>query len=367
MAPLDDLSVVELCRGDMPLHLRLAAAMAGRLAADQGARVLCLAPPGQDPLRAVPPLVGGESATGAFLSAGKDILYPADAREWEAAANRLLATRPVAVIMAEAEPLREAFAAAGVAVIELATWSREFQHRHKGEPVNDFAVLASSGLLDIIGDPSREPLRLGGHQIAYSGGLSAFTALMAAITQHDRDGRALHARISLLETGIWLNWKAVVGAAEPPPHPSRRGDLADFPVLRCKDGWTALVYTSVQFDRLEAMFSELTLTNPQRLPAEERGGALAAQVSGWFAARTREEIYARAREFGIPIGPVYTPAELLDDEQYRARDFIPSPVSETASVSGLRFPRLPMTWNGERLAIRASRELSFDDLAESAA
>src|SRR3546814_17646150 len=49
-------------------------------------------------------------------------------------------------------------------------------------------ILAIEGLLDIIGDPTREPLKLGGHQCAYTAGLAAFTGLVAALARAARDG-----------------------------------------------------------------------------------------------------------------------------------------------------------------------------------
>ncbi|MBI3197597.1 MAG: CoA transferase, partial [Rhodospirillales bacterium] len=48
-------------------------------------------------------------------------------------------------------------------------------------PVSEFAILALGGLLHMVGEPERKPLRLGGHQASYAAGLTAFTGLAAAL------------------------------------------------------------------------------------------------------------------------------------------------------------------------------------------
>jgi len=364
MRPLGDLIVLELCRAGTPRHLRLAMAMAGRLVADLGARLISVVPPEGDALTAVPPFAGnGASTVQLFLTMGKEVLSSEDDSTFDQAVEALIALKPAAVIVAEGDPDLVRFARAGIAAITLATWPEGSEDDRAGAPINGFGIMAAGGILDIIGDPDREPLRLGGHQISYAAGLSAFTALMAAVAQRDLDGRVLDARISLIETAVWMNWKAVVGAAEGDSYPTRRGDKAGFPVLRCKDGWVALVFTPMQFDRVRAMFPDLPLVDPSALPHAQRATALTKTVAPWLAERTRAEIYAEARQHGVPLGPVYTPAELLDDEQYLARDFLVG----GGSVDGMLFPRSPMTWNGDRLPDRASRKVTLADVVEPTA
>ena len=62
--PLDGITVVEAVGDDCCLALRLSAALAGRVVADLGAEVVKIEPPTGDPLRRMPPMVGG---TGALL------------------------------------------------------------------------------------------------------------------------------------------------------------------------------------------------------------------------------------------------------------------------------------------------------------
>src|SRR6476469_3841317 len=76
-APDDDLplarfTVLEVNDRDVPFCLRLAASLAGKIAADLGATVLKVEPPGGDPVRRAPPLLPqGESALFQFLNTSK--------------------------------------------------------------------------------------------------------------------------------------------------------------------------------------------------------------------------------------------------------------------------------------------------------
>src|SRR5258708_6874513 len=70
--PLQRFTIVEVNDRDVPLCLRLAASLAGKIAADLGATVLKIEPPGGDPVRRAPPLLPqGESALFQFLNTSK--------------------------------------------------------------------------------------------------------------------------------------------------------------------------------------------------------------------------------------------------------------------------------------------------------
>ena len=70
--PLARFSLVEVNDVGVPLCLRLATSLAAKIAADLGADVLKIEPPGGDPVRHAPPvLTRGESALFQFLNTSK--------------------------------------------------------------------------------------------------------------------------------------------------------------------------------------------------------------------------------------------------------------------------------------------------------
>src|SRR6266852_6162415 len=70
--PLQRFTIVEVNDSSVPLCLRLATSLAAKIAADLGADVLKIEPPGGDPVRRAPPLLPqGEGALFQFLNTSK--------------------------------------------------------------------------------------------------------------------------------------------------------------------------------------------------------------------------------------------------------------------------------------------------------
>ena len=176
----------------------------------------------------------------------------------------------------------------------------------------------------MVGEPDRKPLRLGGHQAAYAAGLTAFTGLAAALAARDAKQNPPAVRVSLAEVLQWVNWKAASGADASGISPGREGKKSEFQIVPCRDGHVAIVYTVTQWPATRALIADARLDNPKfntRAGRRQHIGELYAILTPWFADKTRAEIQKRAQANGVPFGPVFSPAELLDTEQYVARGF----------------------------------------------
>ena len=360
--PLAGLTLLESNAEGSPMALRLANAFAGRLFADLGARVIKLEPATGDPVRHAPPMLPLRHADAApasalfeFLNCGKlSLRMPPEPR----AALELLLTGRVDGLLAEAgDPALAMARARGIATLELTGFPAQAGLAAESMPFSEFTVLAFAGMLDMIGDPAREPLRLGGHQPAYAAGMAGFTALMALLLGREQGQPVEPARVSLVETMLWVNWKAISGAQAQGRAPTRRGAQAEFQVLRCLDGWIALVFTVTQFDAVVALIDHPRLRDSRFATRESRmrhGEELNGLLAPWFAQRGRDDIYAQAQARGVPLGPVWDPAELLGDAQHLARDFITRMAHPL--LGELRMPRLPMRWGEHGFAPVAMRE-----------
>ncbi|WP_342726327.1 CoA transferase [Bradyrhizobium sp. B097] len=354
--------MLEIGNARAPTCVRLATSLATKIVSDLGARVIKLEPFGGDPVRHKPPLLpdasGDEpSALFRFLNAGKtSLILPNESTAMRRSLEALLSGRVDGVFLEEGDPIRASLDESSVAVVEVAGWPTTMP---TGRRLSGFTALALGGLLDMVGSPQREPLRLGGHQASYSAGLSAFTAFMALLTQRDAGHAAPPARISLIESVMWVNWKAIAGVDDTGGAPTREGDGSEFQVVRCLDGWIAVVFTVTEFNNLRDLVGSRCL-HDERFAT--RAGRVAhirelyEYLSPWFAVRTRAEVYAEAQARGVPLGPVCGPSDLLDDQQNAARDFI-VPLNDP-SLEGLRLPRLPVLWNGRGFAPPAPREPS---------
>ncbi len=315
-APLAGRRVLDLGAFCAQIPHALAASMAARLCAAYGAEVVRPVPAGGDPFSAFAPLLpGGGSALDRFLNTGKRI-GPAEGR-FDAA-------------------IGDTAALAGVA----ATVKVRLSHFGPGEDpeMSELGLLALSGLLGIVGESEGPPARLAGHQAAYSGGLAASTALLAAL----RAGGEEQIEISLFDVCCWLNWKVAASVVVLGTSPMRGGTRADWYTVPCKDGHIALVYQEKDWPAMRAMVGDNRLDNPvfKDRPGRRSNRAALLEVLGpWFMARTRAEITADAQPRRIPIGPVLFPAELLKDKQHGARGFV--------APDGM--PVLPLSWNGARV------------------
>ncbi len=355
--PLQRFTIVEVNDKQVPLCLRLATSLAGKIAADLGATVLKIEPPGGDPVRHAAPLLPphtshAESALFQFLNTSKRSLVldlaQAPGRD---ALSKLLDTAD-AVLFEEPASVAALARAGRATPIEIAAFPVEMNAATR--PVSEFTVLALGGLLHMVGEPERKPLRLGGHQASYAAGLTAFTGLTAALAARDGGHKAPSVRVSLAEVMQWVNWKAASGAEASGTSPGREGKSSEFQILPCKDGHVAVVYTATQWPQTRDLIGDPRLGNAKyntRAGRRKNVAEIYAILTPWFADKTRAEIQKTAQAMGVPFGPIFSPAELLETEQYVARGFL-------AKLGELRMPQLPVQWNGRSFAPKPAPELA---------
>jgi len=356
-------TIIEVSRPGTPLCIRLAASLATKIAADLGARVVKIEPPGGDPVRRLPPLLdkddAGSSAIFQFLNTGKEavVLDLEQPRGRDVLAS-LLANADA--VVDEGAPTLEDDEAGSLVRVRLSP----FGNRPElcAVPVSELTILALGGLLDLVGDPARAPLQLGGHQAAYSAGLATYAGLMAGLMTRKRHGTGETVDISLLDVALWVNWKSPAGALLLGRAPTRQGPEAEWQVLPCIDGYIALVYADKDWPAL------CNLAREPKLAVSEFAGATGRRsrreevldlLGRAFAGRTRSELYAEIKASGIPMGPVLSPGELLEDPQYLARDFM-AKVSH-ADFGAFSMPRVPLHWNGAGFQPRPAPDLPVSE------
>lgn len=339
--PLEQFRIVEVNAPDAPVMTRLATAMAGKIAADMGASVIKIEPAAGDPMRFLPPfLPGGEpaerSALFQFLNTSKR-----SAATDSAALRVQLVGQADAVITDDISLIGET---PRVRVLVSPMADRQFP----SPPIEQIDILAMSGLMDIVGEPDGPPMKLGGHQCAYTAGLAAFTGMVAALVN---TGVAETVDISILDVALWTNWKTFADRLYSGRAPTRPGAAGEFQVLACADGHAAFVYTEKDWPILVRLFAGAGLeaaefaTRPQRQAA---GAAINTRIAPWFAARTRAQIYTEAKSAGVPLSAVWRLSDLAADPQYIAQQFF---ADIAHPVHGqLHFPTLPLVWNGTRFS-----------------
>lgn len=324
-SPLSGLAVIEAIGPDAPASLALAAGLAGRVAADLGADVTRL-------------LIDDEvRPEDAFLHLGKRTVVVSSA-EWSATLADLLPQATAVICDSGVERAGTNFGATLPVILGMS--------RDTPLAGSELTLEARSGLLDMVGDPGQEPLRLGGHQTAYAGGLAAYLALVTALVRRQAGEASGPVRVNLLDVAVWLNWKTLGMAARTGAAPHRLGQLAEWIVVACTDGHAALVYRANDWERLLEALGDARLSAPRFATASGRAdhrAELNAILTEAFSQLSRAKVHELAIRSKLPLGPVWAPGELLNDAQMLARGFF-RPTDDGAAL----VPSLPAVWNGVR-------------------
>jgi formyl-CoA transferase len=189
-----------------------------------------------------------------------------------------------------------------------------------------------SGLRYITGYEDRAPVRIGISLADELAALYAVVGIQAALVARERDGVGDHVDISLLESSIAVTQGMLpeydaLGIVRERSGNSH-GAVAPSNIYPTRDGrWIAIgANTSSLFRRFVAAIGRPELADEPRYRGNRARTEHAAEIDALIADWTRtldtadvETILAAA---GIPAGPVNSVADLVADEQVRARGVV---------------------------------------------
>ncbi len=294
MQPLSGMLVVDFSR-------YLPGAFASRELLELGARVVCVEPPGGDPLRRAAP------AWDAALRAGKESVEvdlkrdPAPALELVREADVVLeSSRPGVAsrlgIGPEHVPERTVYCSlTGFGV----------GGRHEQRAGHDLNYAGWAGVLWDTA-PAWPPVQIA--DLA-AGGLGAVTKILAALLERDRTGKGRHIVVSLTHGAHRLVAHRLGG--DPAPR-LLTGGLASYRIYETADGrhLTVAPLEPVFFRRLVELLGRPELAERQGDADQE---ALAAELAAIFATRPLAEWLELFDAEDVCVGPVATIAEAADD------------------------------------------------------
>ena len=201
-----------------------------------------------------------------------------------------------------------------------------------------FAAVAEAmgGLRELVGEPDREPVRVGvsiGDSIA--GLYGAFSAVMGLLA-HERAGRA-PLRHRVLDVALT---EAVFSVMESlvPDHLAygiertrtggRMEGIAPSNAYPCGDGGSVVIAGNSDsiFARLMMLIERPDLAEDTQLAGNSgrwaRRDELDAAIGEWTATQPRDQVLELLEDAAVPAGPIYTAADICSDEQFAARDMI---------------------------------------------
>ncbi len=218
-------------------------------------------------------------------------------------------------------------------------------------------IHALCGLTYLSNPPDRADVGPGFSLNDHAAGLSAATAVLAAVEARRRTGAGQHIDIAQMETGTYLIGPAVldffangreahpIGNADPfeewcPNDVFRCGDQHEVAITcRDDDDWVRLCAT-VSWDIAD-------LANDRRLDTVAgriaRRADIDARLRQWCASRPAEAAAAALQANGVPAGKVQDGGDLMADPQLQARDFWRT--TDHAVFGERPYDRFPALWS----------------------
>lgn len=376
--PLEGLRVVELAR-------ILAGPWIGQTLADLGADVIKVeAPEGDDTRRWGPPFVRG--ANGEDLDAAYFHACNRGKRSVVADFRTDSGQEVVRRLARESDVLIENFKVGGLAKYGLdyaslaklnprlvycsvTGFGQSGPYAHRAG--YDFIVQGMSGIMDLTGEPDREPQKIGVAFADIFTGTYGTIAVMAALAQRERTGLGQHVDMALLDSmvGVLANQSLNYLVSGNVPH--RMGNahpnIVPYQTFAVRDGHVIIaVGNDGQFARLceflgiaAAASDPRFASNAARVANREQ---LIASLASLLSSRDRAGVLAAMEERGIPAGPINTVQDVFADPQVAFRELR----VDLKSAAGVSIPsvRSPMRFSGADLALERAAPRLGEHTAE---
>ena len=221
----------------------------------------------------------------------------------------------------------------------------------------DYIIQAMSGLMDITGEPEREPQKVGVAVVDLFTGLYTSTAILAALRQRDVTGEGGHIDMALYDCATAMLANQAMNYLASGKSPSRLGNahpnIAPYQVFKVRDGHIIIaVGNDGQYHKLCAVLgAEEAARNPDyRTNAGRvaRRTDLQAELEPWLARHTRAEWLEKLETAGVPAGPINRIEDVFNDPQIVHRGM----KLELTTADGSKVPGVasPIVINGRRMA-----------------
>ncbi|MFH1486124.1 MAG: CoA transferase [Chloroflexota bacterium] len=222
---------------------------------------------------------------------------------------------------------------------------------YKDYKAYDINCAAASAVSIGIGLPEREPLTMPFYQCDQQAGISAAGATYVALCARDMTGEGQHVDISetdvmhALHLGIDIyDWRE---KGEKEQRSGFRDSQTVYPAttLKCKDGYVRLRAPQVaQWIRFLALMGTPEWTKEPRYRDRRAMGTQYPEevdnlLAPWLMEHTKAEIFEMCLKERVPLAPVNTVAELVNNEHLKARDYLVE--VERSDTGRLTYPGAP--------------------------
>lgn len=237
-------------------------------------------------------------------------------------------------------------------------------------PGNDPIIQAMSGAMAITGAEGGAPARQGVSVPDFGAGMMAGLAILAALHGRERTGRGTRVSLNLLDVEVFaLGPRAqeyLIDGQEQPRLGSAHPQFSPYQAFECRDHrWFYLAVINDKFwrllcDVLAAVTGHDALTADARFATNRQRVAhrkeLLDVLEPMFASEPRDTWLNRLQEAGVPVGPVNSLGEAMEDPQVVHNEIMVTlpPGPDAATSPSVRSVGLPIRLDGVRPAVRRS-------------
>jgi len=317
----------------------IAGPVATMLAAEMGADVIKVEPPGGDEMRRWPPFVDGESVYFLSCNRGKrSIAIDFKTGEGKALFHRLLATADVMIENYRPGTLEKMGIGwknvkdAHPKLVWISVTGYGRTGPRAGAPAYDSMIQAYTGIMGITGEQGRAPVRCGGSPIDIATAYLAWGAIMTGIHTVSKTGKGVLLEVSLMESALGFMHAYLQGALADVPLPSRMGSetMGMYPMgaFEAQNGEYCLVQVSneLQWKRFCDLLGAHELSNDERFASNplrvKNRDALRPLIQNYLRSRTAQEWEKVFLAAGVPVSHVRDMRDVASDEQVIARNMV---------------------------------------------
>lgn len=189
----------------------------------------------------------------------------------------------------------------------------------------DLTVQAMAGVMSVTGFPDAPPVKAGVAISDFMAGVHLYGGIVTALLQREHTGLGSLVEVPMLDAtlpSLLSSLAVVLGTDDEVPGRTgnRHGGMAEAPynVYLALDGYVAIICVSEpQWTGLAKALGLPELASDRRFCTRAARvmnmADLDALISAWTANKTREQLVRLLRNMGVPVAPVRTLREVVDD------------------------------------------------------
>lgn len=220
----------------------------------------------------------------------------------------------------------------------------------------DLTIWGLSGILYELGEPDREPLKMGSNVAEYVAGLYGALAALSALYHRDETGVGQRVDVSMLEAFHTMQPSMTLVFSMAGFVRKRAGIHFPWGILACQDGYVGFYLpTQTHWESLCTLLDMPELRDKPEyetpMMREERRDEVTAIIVSWLQGKRMEDVFHAAQELRLPLTLVPNAEQIFDMPQHKDRGYfvdIDHPVVGKLTYPGAPFKLGETPWQARQ-------------------